>query len=157
MEHALLPGQNVRWGVQELPGPGRTPLRTTSRPRNSSADAPTDQVTVQVNRLDFVEARPLGFDVAGLTGALSVQVVMRKVAAVNCRTGASAPPRLRAADSSQLFQKVPNRFVLARVVQPSVIQACIKCAWQESNLLPFGPEPNALSGELQAREVPCSL
>lgn len=28
-----------------------------------------------------------------------------------------------------------------------------KCAWQESNLLPFGPEPNALSGELQAREV----
>ena len=25
------------------------------------------------------------------------------------------------------------------------------CAWQESNLLPFGPEPNALSGELQAR------
>ena len=26
-----------------------------------------------------------------------------------------------------------------------------KCAWQESNLLPFGPEPNALSGELQAR------
>ncbi len=27
-----------------------------------------------------------------------------------------------------------------------------KCAWQESNLLPFGPEPNALSGELQARE-----
>src|SRR5713226_9398895 len=26
------------------------------------------------------------------------------------------------------------------------------CAWQESNLLPFGPEPNALSGELQARE-----
>ena len=27
----------------------------------------------------------------------------------------------------------------------------IWCAWQESNLLPFGPEPNALSGELQAR------
>ena len=27
----------------------------------------------------------------------------------------------------------------------------LKCAWQESNLLPFGPEPNALSGELQAR------
>src|SRR6266851_4587735 len=27
-----------------------------------------------------------------------------------------------------------------------------RCAWQESNLLPFGPEPNALSGELQARE-----
>src|SRR4029077_9925508 len=27
-----------------------------------------------------------------------------------------------------------------------------KCAWQESNLLPFGPEPNALSGELQARD-----
>src|SRR2546423_1682664 len=26
-----------------------------------------------------------------------------------------------------------------------------ECAWQESNLLPFGPEPNALSGELQAR------
>jgi hypothetical protein len=25
------------------------------------------------------------------------------------------------------------------------------CAWQELNLLPFGPEPNALSGELQAR------
>ena len=32
-----------------------------------------------------------------------------------------------------------------------------KCAWQESNLLPFGPEPNALSGELQAREDLCSL
>ncbi len=27
-----------------------------------------------------------------------------------------------------------------------------ECAWQESNLLPFGPEPNALSGELQALE-----
>ena len=27
-----------------------------------------------------------------------------------------------------------------------------KCAWQESNLLPLGPQPNALSGELQARE-----
>jgi hypothetical protein len=26
-----------------------------------------------------------------------------------------------------------------------------ECAWQELNLLPFGPEPNALSGELQAR------
>ena len=32
-----------------------------------------------------------------------------------------------------------------------------KCAWQESNLLPFGPEPNALSGELQARDRFTSL
>src|SRR5437870_4308834 len=32
-----------------------------------------------------------------------------------------------------------------------------KCAWQESNLLPFGPEPNALSGELQARDRLISL
>src|SRR5207244_9911127 len=32
-----------------------------------------------------------------------------------------------------------------------------ECAWQESNLLPFGPEPNALSGELQAREYLVSL
>src|SRR5258707_15878202 len=32
-----------------------------------------------------------------------------------------------------------------------------KCAWQELNLLPFGPEPNALSGELQARDGLCSL
>jgi hypothetical protein len=32
-----------------------------------------------------------------------------------------------------------------------------RCAWQESNLLPFGPEPNALSGELQARDSLCSL
>src|SRR6202521_2126265 len=31
------------------------------------------------------------------------------------------------------------------------------CAWQELNLLPFGPEPNALSGELQARYGLCSL
>src|SRR5438034_7968189 len=31
------------------------------------------------------------------------------------------------------------------------------CAWQESNLLPFGPEPNALSGELQARARLTSL
>ena len=31
------------------------------------------------------------------------------------------------------------------------------CAWQESNLLPFGPEPNALSGELQARDRFTSL
>ena len=31
------------------------------------------------------------------------------------------------------------------------------CAWQELNLLPFGPEPNALSGELQARDGLCSL
>ena len=33
----------------------------------------------------------------------------------------------------------------------------IWCAWQESNLLPFGPEPNALSGELQARDRLTSL
>src|ERR1700694_3489661 len=33
----------------------------------------------------------------------------------------------------------------------STPQPVRKCAWQESNLLPFGPEPNALSGELQAR------
>lgn len=33
----------------------------------------------------------------------------------------------------------------------------LKCAWQESNLLPFGPEPNALSGELQARDRFTSL
>src|SRR5439155_23648166 len=31
------------------------------------------------------------------------------------------------------------------------------CAWKESNLLPFGPEPNALSGELQARDRLTSL
>ena len=41
-----------------------------------------------------------------------------------------------------------ERFALRR----RLVVASSECAWQESNLLPFGPEPNALSGELQARE-----
>ena len=34
---------------------------------------------------------------------------------------------------------------------PDFLLISYLCAWQESNLRPFGPQPDALSTELQAR------
>ena len=52
-------------------------------------------------------------------------------------------------DPDRLYLGLGGRWPVHNVLRQDKV-----CAWQESNLLPHAPQACALSGELQARQIP---